>query len=54
MKNSENYDFREGDAILEVVNTPHNGKNKGTIPAKLVVFYTGEQVKPNTVKVLRK
>ena len=51
MENKEKFDFREGDAILEVVNMPHNGKNMGTIPARLVVFYTGEQGKPNTVKV---
>ena len=54
MENKETYDFREGDALLEVVNTPHNGKNMGSIPAKLVVFYTGEQGKPNTVRVIRK
>jgi len=54
MENKEKYDFREGDALLEVVNTPHNGKNMGSIPAKLLVFYTGEQGKPNTVKVVRK
>ena len=52
LENNEKYDFREGDAIIEVVNTTHNGKNMGTIPAKLVVFYTGEQGKPNTVKVV--
>jgi len=52
MENKETYYFREGDALLEVVNTPHNGKNMGSIPAKLVVFYTGEQGKPNTVKVV--
>lgn len=51
LDNKETYDFREGDALLEVVNTPHNGKNMGTVTAKLVVFYTGEQGKPNTIKV---
>lgn len=54
MENKETYNFRKGDTILEVVNTPHNGKNIGKVPAKLVVFYTGEQGKPNTVKVDRK
>ncbi len=54
MENKETYHFREGDALLEVINTPHNGKNTGKAPAKLVVFYTGEQGKPNTVKVVRK
>lgn len=51
MENGENYSFKEGDAIIEVVNTPHNGKNTGQGPAKLVVFYTGEIGKPLTVKV---
>ena len=51
MENGETHNFKEGDAIIEAVNMPHNGKNLGTIPAKLVVFYTGEQGKPNTVKV---
>lgn len=51
MENKEKYDFKEGDALLEVVNTPHNGKNVGKTPANLVVFYTGEQGKANTVKV---
>jgi quercetin dioxygenase-like cupin family protein len=33
--------LRAGDAISEVVNTPHNGHNVGNIPVKLVVFYAG-------------
>ena len=48
------YDFREGDAILEVINTPHIGSNKGTLPVRLVVFYTGAEGEPNTVKVARR
>lgn len=50
MEGMEKYDFKEGDAILEVINTLHNGKNSGTVPAKLLVFYTGEQGSPTTVK----
>jgi quercetin dioxygenase-like cupin family protein len=42
---------REGEAIFEAVNTPHNGKNLGEIPVRLVVFYIGEEGKPITVKV---
>lgn len=30
-----------GDVLAEVVNTLHNGRNVGTVPVKLVVFYTG-------------
>lgn len=46
--------FKEGDAIIEVVNAPHNGKNAGTVPVKLVVFYTGAEGQPNTIKVQHK
>ena len=30
-----------GDAVAEVVNTTHNGRNTGTVPVKIVVFYAG-------------
>jgi quercetin dioxygenase-like cupin family protein len=53
-KTGERFDFKEGDAIIEMVDTPHNGKNSGTIPAKLAVFYTGEQGKPVTMKTEKK
>jgi quercetin dioxygenase-like cupin family protein len=51
MENGERLDYREGEAIFEAVNTPHNGKNLGEIPVRLVVFYMGEEGKPITVKV---
>ncbi|MFO7569531.1 MAG: cupin domain-containing protein [Smithellaceae bacterium] len=44
-------DFKEGDAIIEVVDTPHNGFNKGTAPVKLIVFYTGVKGVPNVVRM---
>lgn len=44
--------FTEGDAIIEAVNTPQNGKNSGTIPVKLLVFATGAEDVPNVVKTL--
>ena len=47
------YDFKEGEAILEVINTPHVGRNKGKVPVKLLVFYTGEEGGHNTVKVVK-
>jgi quercetin dioxygenase-like cupin family protein len=43
------YHFTSGDAIVEVVNIPHNGKNLGTMPVVLIVFYTGETGTPNTI-----
>ena len=30
-----------GEALVEVVNTQHNGRNVGTQPVRLVVFYAG-------------
>jgi len=50
MKNGSKYKFKKGDAILEVVNTFHNGYNSGRVPASLVVFYTGAVGIPNVVK----
>jgi quercetin dioxygenase-like cupin family protein len=42
--------FNTGDAVIEVVNTLHNGKNVGTEPVKLVVFYLGVQGTPIVIK----
>ena len=33
--------LRRGDGIAEVVDTLHNGRNSGTVPARLLVFYAG-------------
>jgi quercetin dioxygenase-like cupin family protein len=49
VKGGNTYHFTAGDAIVEVVNIPHNGKNPGTTPVTLIVFYTGETGTPNTV-----
>lgn len=42
--------YKAGDAIIEVVNTFHNGRNRGLVPVSLVVFYTGIQGVPNVIK----
>ena len=39
--------YKSGDAIIEVVGTMHNGINKGSETARLVVFYTGSKGQPN-------
>ena len=54
MEKGGRYSFEEGDALVEVVNEAHNGKNTGKMPVKLVVFYTGEKGSPITVKVLHR
>lgn len=43
-------EFKEGEAIIEVVNKPHNGINNGAVPVKLVVFYVGGKEIPNVIK----
>ncbi len=50
IKGDKTYVFNKGDAILEVMNTMHNGYNSGLEPATLVVFYTGAVGVPNVVK----
>lgn len=40
-----------GEALVEVVNTPHNGINKSKEPVVLVMFVTGEVGKPFTIRL---
>jgi len=44
-------ELRAGDALVETVNTPHNGTNKGSEPVRLVLFVTGEKGRPFTIRV---
>ncbi|MBI5918212.1 MAG: cupin domain-containing protein [Nitrosomonadales bacterium] len=39
-----------GDSLAEVVSTWHNGRSVGTVPVRIVVFYTGAVGQPLTVK----
>ena len=39
-----------GDVLSEVVNRSHNGRNAGSVPVKLVVFYAGAAGMPLSVK----
>lgn len=41
--------LRAGEPIVEVVNTWHYGKNEGTIPAEIIVFYAGIIDTPITI-----
>jgi quercetin dioxygenase-like cupin family protein len=41
LKNGDTKRLKSGDALAEVVNVLHNGRNVGLVPVKLVVFYTG-------------
>jgi quercetin dioxygenase-like cupin family protein len=50
MKDGSKYGYKQGDAVLEVMNTLHNGFNSGRKNVSLVVFYTGAVGVPNVVK----
>jgi quercetin dioxygenase-like cupin family protein len=41
--------LKEGEAIVEVVNTWHYGKNEGNKPTEIIVFYAGRVGTPITV-----
>jgi quercetin dioxygenase-like cupin family protein len=41
--------LKAGEAIVEVVNTWHYGKNEGNKPAEIIVFYAGTIDAPMTV-----
>ncbi len=42
--------LRAGDSIVEVVDKWHYGKNEGSCPAEIIVFYAGIKGKPITTK----
>jgi quercetin dioxygenase-like cupin family protein len=43
--------FRQGDAIAEAINVPHNGKNTGTAPLRVFVLYMGAEGLPIGIPV---
>lgn len=50
LKNGQAKKVHAGEVLAEVVDTFHNGRNLGTVPVKLVVFYTGTVAQPTTIK----
>lgn len=48
-ENGERLHLRAGDAIVELVDRWHYGKNEGSGPAEIVVFYAGVSGVPITV-----
>ena len=42
--------LQAGDAVIEVVDTWHYGKNEGDVPAEIIVFYAGTQGEPITLE----
>lgn len=45
--------LKAGEPLVEAVGVAHNGRNTGSEPVKLLVFYTGIEGKPNVAKVAR-
>jgi quercetin dioxygenase-like cupin family protein len=50
LKNGASKRLKPGEALAEVANTLHNGRNVGTVPATIVVFYVGEVGQTLSVK----
>ena len=51
LKDGRKKRLKAGDALAEVVNTAHNGRNVGTEAVKLVVFYAGSKGQPLSQKI---
>ena len=50
LEDGKRFTYKAGDVIIEVVNVHHNGRNRGTVPASLIAFYTGIQGEPNVIR----
>lgn len=46
LEGGKRFAYTAGDAIIEVVDTFHNGRNNGDMPVKLLVFYLGIKGQP--------
>ncbi|MCP4315816.1 MAG: cupin domain-containing protein [Hyphomicrobiales bacterium] len=40
--------YKKGEAVLEAVNTVHDGKNTGNVPVRILVVFMGLEGQPNT------
>jgi quercetin dioxygenase-like cupin family protein len=49
-KTGEILHLKAGDPIVEIVNQWHYGKNEGSEPAEIIVFYAGAVGEPITIK----
>ena len=49
-EDKETLHLKAGDAIVELVNKWHYGKNEGDEPAEIIVFYAGIKGGPITIK----
>lgn len=42
--------FRQGEAVMEAIDWPHQGRNSGGIPARILAVFMGADGVPNTEK----
>ncbi|CAN5188839.1 hypothetical protein BH10PSE9_BH10PSE9_13850 [soil metagenome] len=45
--------YKTGDSLLEAMNWPHNGRNLGTVPVRLLAVYMGADGVPNAAAVAK-
>jgi len=50
LKNGATKRLKSGEALAEVIDVSHNGRNVGSVPVKLVVFYVGSVGQQLSVK----
>lgn len=50
LRNGARKQLQAGEALAEVANTSHNGRNIGPVPVKIVVFYVGEAGQTLSIK----
>jgi quercetin dioxygenase-like cupin family protein len=43
--------YKVGDSLLEAMNWPHDGMNKGTVPVRILAVYMGAEGMPNAEPV---
>jgi quercetin dioxygenase-like cupin family protein len=53
LKNGKKNIVKAGDALAEVVNTAHSGKNIGTEPVQLLIFYAGAAGQANSASLMK-
>ena len=41
--------YRKGEAVMEAVNTLHNGRNSGSVPVRILVVFMGVEGESNTL-----
>jgi quercetin dioxygenase-like cupin family protein len=50
LKSGKTLVMKAGESVAETINELHIGRNKGTVPVKLLVFYAGDTAQPLTIK----